>query len=119
MATSKFKGPINSVNGFYFHPALWTSARPMTVTCTSIIRAAAASGVSCTLTNAMCGGLSKVTAGWANRRRSTTGTTMWLCVRPLGAANSAVVNAYGNEGVGQIFHGGANTIDVFLLGYVS
>jgi hypothetical protein len=120
MATTKYKGPVNSINGFYFHPASYTSARPMTIVCTSLVRSAGSSPTqSATITNAMAGGLSKISAGWGNVRQKTAATLIFPCVRPYEVANSAVVNLHSNVGVGQLFEGRACTVDVFLLGYVS
>jgi hypothetical protein len=120
MATTKFKGSLRSVNGFYFHPASYSSARAMTITCTSLIRSAASSPAqSATLTNAMCGGLSKISACWGNVRQRTAATCLFVCGRPLGAANSAVVNLHSNVGIGNLFEGRNCTVDVFCLGYVS
>lgn len=120
MATTKFRGPVNSINGLYFHPASYTSARPMTITCTSLVRAVGSSpSQSATITNDMAGGLSKVTACWANVRQTTAATLLFACGRPYEAANSAVVNLHMNIGKGQLFEGRACTVDAFLLGYVS
>jgi hypothetical protein len=118
MGVTRFRGPVYSTKGFRFTPALYGD-RPMTIVATSVIRPAAASGWACTLSNAAIGGLNKVTAAWANYRQTAAATTAFLYARPLGAANSVVVNAYGNVGTGQIFHGRAGTIDVFIMGYCS
>ena len=120
MATTKFKGPVTSVNGFYFHPSAYTSARPMTVTCTTLVRSAGSSpSQSATLTGGMIGGLSKVTAAWDNIRQKAAATLVFCCGRPLNASNSAVIDLVGNTGIGQKFEGRACTIDCFTLGYVS
>lgn len=119
MATSKFKGPINSVKGFYFHPSSYTSARPMTIACTSYIRTQAAS-VAATFTE-LCG-LSYVTAAWGNVRQGTQfGTQLTVSVNPYGAGSTVTAQLLANIGTGQRVTqmAGNATIDVFLLGYVS
>jgi hypothetical protein len=119
MATSKFKGPVNSVNGFYFHPASYSSARPMTVVCTSYIRTQAAS-VAATFSR-LCG-LSIVSAGWGNVRQSTIiGTQLFVSVCPYGSGSTVTAQLLGNIGTGQrVTTMAVNaTVDVFMLGYVS
>jgi hypothetical protein len=121
MATSKFKGPVNSINGFYFHPASYASARPMTIACTSYVRTNAASA-GATFTQ-LCG-LSKCSAAWGNVRQpfaSKFGTQLIMSVNPVGSGSTVTAQILANIGTGQrvpVMAGNA-TIDIFMLGYVS
>jgi hypothetical protein len=111
MATSKFKGPVNSVNGFYFHPASYTS----------YIRTQAASA-GATFTQ-LCG-LSICSAGWGNVRQPAAaimGTQLSVSVNPIGSGSTVTAQLLANIGTGQrITTMAVNaTVDIFMLGYVS
>lgn len=119
MATSKFKGPMVSANGFYFSPASYASGRPMTVVCTSYIRSQATS-VAATFSE-LCG-LSIMSAGWGNvRQPSILGTQLMVSVCPYGSGSTVTAQLLANIGTGQrVTQMAADaTIDVFMLGYVS
>lgn len=119
MAKTRFTGPVYSYKGFRFLTTNYGD-RPMTIICTSIVKAAdATNAYAATLTNASLGGLDKAVTGWANWRRAATEAGLFLNVRPLGAANSVVCNMYSNIGTGSLFGGKAGTIDIYVLGYLS
>jgi len=119
MAMTTWKGPVNTINGFYFHPSAYTDARGMTITCTSLIRAAASSpGQSATITAAMAGGLTGIVGAWANVRQRTAATLVFPSCTVQDSGNSVVLNLIRNVGTGDVFEGRNATIDVFILGYV-
>ena len=121
MATSKWKGPIHSVNGYYFHPAAYTDARPMTIVGTTVIRTGAASNAAATALTELCG-LSICKAAWCNFRQPTQlATQVIMSAIPFGSGSTVTYHMLANIGTGALANEAAGnaTVDIFMMGYVS